>query len=205
MSNEDEEREQAALRAAQDGGKGGKGKKGKGGADGAGEGQDEGRAAGLHGRQQEGIRLSFFKKNCSFLAGCQDEIVERILVASGLDIESSSTLIDWGTYLDLYCIFEAGRIDKKKLITFWIKFFDRAMRGTVPETDYLPVLEQLVRGNALKDPSATTKLFAEMFQTMMKKAGCLDDHRAIVNDKLSKAFEREAIDIQLLCSALGRQ
>ena len=39
----------------------------------------------------------------------------------------------------------------------------------------------------------------------MDKAGCLDDHGAIVNDKLSKAFEREAIDIQLLCSALGRQ
>jgi len=75
------------------------------------------------------------------LAGCQDEIVERILVASGLDIESANTVIDWGTYLDLYCIFEAGRIDKKKLITFWIKFFDRAMRGTVPERDYLPVLE----------------------------------------------------------------
>ena len=75
------------------------------------------------------------------MAGCQNEIIERILVASGLDIESSSTLIDWGTYLDLYCIFEAGRIDKKKLITFWIKFFDRAMRGTVPAKDYMPVLE----------------------------------------------------------------
>lgn len=139
MSKEDEQREQAALRAAQDGGKAGKGgKKGKGG---EGEGQEEGRSLGLAGRQQEGIGLNFFKKNCSFLAGCQDEIVERILVASGLDIESANTVIDWGTYLDLYCIFEAGRIDKKKLITFWIKFFDRAMRGTVPEDEYLSVLE----------------------------------------------------------------
>lgn len=207
MSKEDEQREQAALRAAQDGGKGGKaGKKGKGGAiDGAGDAQDEGRALGIAGRQQEGIGLSFFKKNCSFLAGCQGEIVERILVASGLDIESANTVIDWGTYLDLYCIFEAGGIDKKKLITFWIKFFDRTARGAVPEKEYLPVLEQLVRGNALKDPSATTKLFAEMFQTMMEKAGCLDESRAIVNEKLADAFEKEAIDIQLLCSALGRQ
>lgn len=56
----------------------------------------------------------------------------------------------------------------------------------------------------MKDPSATTKLFAEMFQTMMDKAGCLDEQKAIVNEKLADAFEKEAIDIQLLCSALGR-
>lgn len=78
------------------------------------------------------------------------------------------------------------------------------MRGTVPEKDYITVLEQLVRGNALKDPSKTTKLFAEMFQTMMNKAGCLDDQKNIVNEKLADAFEKETIDIQLLCSALGR-
>ena len=114
-------------------------------------------------------------------------------------------MVDWDRYLDLYCIFEAGAIPTKKLIAFWIKFFDRPMRGTVPEKDYLDVLEQLVRGNALKEASATTKLFAEMFQTMMEKAGCLDESRAIVDEKLADAFEREAIDIQLLCSALGRQ
>jgi len=116
-------------------------------------------------------------------------------------------MVDWDTYLDLYCIFEAGKIDQKSLIHFWIKFFDQHMRGTVPQSEYLRVLELLVRGNTLRDPSATTKLFAEMFQTMMEKAGCLakDEHRSIINDKLADAFEREAIDIQLLCSALGRQ
>lgn len=39
---------------------------------------------------------------------------------------------------------------------------------------------------------------------MMKKAGCLDEQDAILNEKLAEAFEKEAIDIQLLCSALGR-
>jgi len=38
----------------------------------------------------------------------------------------------------------------------------------------------------------------------MKDAGCLDDNGSIINDQLAKAFEREDIDIQLLCSALGR-
>ena len=48
MSKEDEQRAQAELRAAQDGGKSGKGgKKGKGG---EGDGQDEGRSLGLGGR-----------------------------------------------------------------------------------------------------------------------------------------------------------
>jgi hypothetical protein len=39
---------------------------------------------------------------------------------------------------------------------------------------------------------------------MMKNAGCLDENNNIINDRLSAAFEKEDIDIQLLCSALGR-
>ena len=67
------------------------------------------------------------------MAGCRDEIVERILVAHGLDIESSNATINWQTYLELYCIFEAGLMDKQTLIRFWIKFFDSGLHGSVPE------------------------------------------------------------------------
>ena len=40
---------------------------------------------------------------------------------------------------------------------------------------------------------------------MMHTAGCLGENKEIKSDLLVKAFEREDIDIQLLCSALGRQ
>lgn len=69
----------------------------------------------------------------------------------------------------------------------------------------MQVLEELVRGNTLNKPSKTTVMFAKMFQKMMKNAGCLDENNNIINDRLSAAFEKEDIDIQLLCSALGRQ
>jgi len=39
----------------------------------------------------------------------------------------------------------------------------------------------------------------------MYNAGCLGENKVIKSDLLVKAFEREDIDIQLLCSALGRQ
>ena len=68
MSKEDEQREQAALRAAQNEGK--VGRQNKKGHKTDTEGQDEARQIGIAGRQQEGIGLNFFKKNCSFLAGC---------------------------------------------------------------------------------------------------------------------------------------
>ena len=157
------------------------------------------------GRGQEGIGLNFFKKNCTFLAGCLPKIIERILIAHGLDIESSNAVINWHTYLELYCIFEAGKMEKHTLIRFWIKFFDKGLRGAVPEQEYMTLLEELVRGNTLNKPSKTTIMFAKMFQTMMANAGCLGDNKEIINERLTKAFETEAIDIQLLCSALGRQ
>lgn len=114
-------------------------------------------------------------------------------------------MINWNTYLELYCIFEAGKMEKQSLIKFWIKFFDNGLRETVPEEHYMPILEELVRGNALHEPSKTTRMFAKMFQKMMSNAGCLDENNAIYSEKLSQAFDSEEIDIQLLCSALGRQ
>jgi hypothetical protein len=39
---------------------------------------------------------------------------------------------------------------------------------------------------------------------MMKNAGCLGENNEIIDEKLVKAFENEDIDINLLCSTLGR-
>ena len=197
MSKEDEQKELMAAKLAQQEAMGGKGKISQ---DNIGEEQEN----KTFGRSAEGIGLNFFKKNCSFLAGCRDEIVERILVAHGLDIESSNATINWQTYLELYCIFEAGKMEKSTLIRFWIKFFDNGLHGTVPEKQYLDILEKLVRGKTLEKPSETTRMFAKMFKKMMQNAGCLGASGEIINDKLITAFEREDIDIQLLCSALGR-
>jgi hypothetical protein len=86
-------------------------------------------------------------------------------------------------------------MEKTSLIRFWIKFFDNGLRGTVPEEEYLNLLEELIRGNTLKKASKTTIMFAKMFQKMMANAGCLGENKEIINEKLSAAFEREEIDI----------
>jgi hypothetical protein len=39
----------------------------------------------------------------------------------------------------------------------------------------------------------------------MESNGCLGENNEIINDRLSDAFKEERIDIQILCSALGRQ
>jgi hypothetical protein len=129
------------------------------------------------------------------LLGCLPQIIERILTAHGLDIESANATINWQTYLELYCIFEAGKMDKQTLIRFWIKFFDNGMRGTVEESVYMKVLEELVRGKTLNNPSKTTIMFAKMFQKMMSNAGCLGPENVIINEKLVDAFNNESIDI----------
>ena len=95
-------------------------------------------------------------------------------------------------------------MDKTQLIRFWIKFFDNNLYGTVAEEDYMSILEMLVRGKTLDKPSRTTHMFAKMFKKMMANAGCLGANKEIINEKLSRAFENDVIDIQLLCSALGR-
>ena len=146
-------------------------------------------------REQDGININYFIKNCSFLSGTLPHISKRILVAIGLDIENQNAKINWTTFLELYCIFEAGKIEKELLSRFWIKFFDQKLIGTVLEDEYLPILEELVRGNSLKKSNKTTKMFAKMFQKMMENAGCLGDNKEIICDRLNSAFMKDEMDI----------
>ncbi|CDW89552.1 UNKNOWN [Stylonychia lemnae] len=168
-------------------------------------------------QEQEGILINYFVKNCSFLSGTLPHICKRILVAIGnlyniqylisigLDIENAHAQVNWPTFLELYCIFEAGRIERSLLAKFWIKFFDQKLMGQVSETEYLTILEELVRGNSFKKPNKTTKMFAKMFQKVLRDAGCLGDNNEIIDEKFNHALTDDLIDIQILCSALGRQ
>ena len=48
-----------------------------------------------------------------------------------MDIDNHNMKVDWPTFLDLYCIVEAGRIEKDVLVRFWIRFFDQKLIGNV--------------------------------------------------------------------------
>lgn len=68
----------------------------------------------------------------------------------------------------------------------------------------MTVLEELIRGSSMAKANKTTKMFAKMFQRMMEDNNCLGENKEILDDKLRDAFMKDKIDIQLLCSALGR-
>ena len=115
--------------------------------------------------------------------------------AAGIDVQNQNVHVNWQTYLELYCIFEAGQVQPSHLIRFWIKFFDQSLSGKCDKEEYLSLLEELVRGVSLPKPIETTKLFAVMFQKQMQRQGCLDENKAIITDKLAIAFEEGRLDI----------
>lgn len=121
-----------------------------------------------------------------------------------MDVQNANAKIDWSTYLELYCIFESGNIEKEALIRFWIKFFDPKLIGKVPEEEYMQLLEELIRGNSLSKPNDTTEMFARMFQKLMINAGVLGDNKEIINEKFFLAFLNDVIDIKALGCSLGR-
>lgn len=94
-------------------------------------------------------------------------------------------------------------MDKKYLIRFWQKFFDQYNVGFCHEKDYMSILEEMIRGQALNQPSKTTHLFAEMYQKKLKQADCLGPQNELLMDKYKEALDEGKIDLQLLCSALS--
>jgi len=59
----------------------------------------------------------------------------------------------------------------------------------------MELLEELVRGNSLRVPNDSTKMFAQMFYKIMQNNGCLGPNKEIINDNLVEAFENDSIDI----------
>lgn len=103
--------------------------------------------------------------------------------------------MEWRHFLLLFCMFEQGRIEDKHLIRFWMKFFDPLHDNRVPEDVYMSLLEQIIRGKLVEKPTATTKLFAEMYQQRMREAGCLGPEKELMMDKYKEAFENGELDI----------
>ena len=107
--------------------------------------------------------------------------------------------------MNLYCIFQAGHIEKLQLIRFWMAFFNKQRSDPIPVNVYMHLLEALVRGKSMDKPTEATKVFAKTFQNMLHNAGCLDAKGNIYRDKLQEAFENGSVDVKMLCSALGSQ
>jgi hypothetical protein len=118
-------------------------------------------------KSTDGPDLNFFIRNCSFTMTALPEISFRILQSAGLDTCAKKATVDWDTFLQLYCIFEVGDIEKHKLIAFWIRFFDLKMENLCHEEEYMDLLEKLVRGVSLDRKSDFTALFALQFQQQM--------------------------------------
>jgi len=52
------------------------------------------------------------------------QVIYYMLMNIGIDVNSSKVVVGWQPFLDLYCIFEDGKMEKQHLIKFWQKFFD---------------------------------------------------------------------------------
>jgi hypothetical protein len=72
--------------------------------------------------------LDFFIKNCTFLSGMTPNIAKRTIIACSkrltdldIDVKSKHPVIDWESFVTLYCLCETGNMDEDKLIEFWIR------------------------------------------------------------------------------------
>jgi hypothetical protein len=110
------------------------------------------------------------------------------IIGVGLDANSGRALVDWDTFLKLYCIFDSGNIELNKLAAFWCKFFDINLDGRCPCADYEDLLEKLVRGKCLQANNQFSEIFKDTFKKQMSDAGCLGPEDEIMIDKMQVAF-----------------
>jgi hypothetical protein len=80
--------------------------------------------SGSQDRDEDGVYLEYFTQNSSILIGVLPELRIRILQALGVDVLNPKAKVSWQVFLELYCIFEAGKLEPDQLYRFWVKFFD---------------------------------------------------------------------------------
>ncbi len=112
-----------------------------------------------------------------------------LLNVLGLDANGQHSMVDWDTFLKLYCIFEVGNIEKDRLVTFWTKFFDTKNLGFCKEEEYMDVLEKLVRGKIYGEKNQFTTLYSLIYRSKLAAAGCLGPNGEIIIEKLREAYQ----------------
>ena len=55
-----------------------------------------------------GISLDFFMEHCMFLKGVLESTLKRLVTCVGLDADKGHTVIDWDSFVRLYCVVKKG-------------------------------------------------------------------------------------------------
>ncbi|CAI2369294.1 unnamed protein product [Moneuplotes crassus] len=143
-------------------------------------------------QEEKGITCQFFFDNATFIKGILPEIMKRIVIALGLDADSPITTLSKEHYLKLYCMLEKSTY-KDDGVKFWCTFFDPHGFGTVPEKDYMSLLEKMVRGKSYDFSNHFTQLYAEKIQKIFEETGCLLPENELVISKFKKCLQNERV------------
>jgi hypothetical protein len=114
------------------------------------------------GKDKTGITCDFLFHHATFIY-VLPECKQRIITALGLDANSPHTTLNWEHYVTLYCMFEKSTY-KDDGVRFWCTFFDPHGFGSVPEEEYMELLEMMVRGKSYEVSNHFTILYAEKMQ-----------------------------------------
>ncbi|CAI2369295.1 unnamed protein product [Moneuplotes crassus] len=139
-------------------------------------------------QEQKGITCQFFFDNATFIKGILPEIKKRIITALGLDADSPHTTLNWEHYVTLYCMLEKSTY-KDDGVKFWCTFFDPHGFGSVVESDYMTLLEKMVRGKSYDYSNHFTQLYAEKIQNIFEKNRCLGYENELVISRLEKCLK----------------
>ena len=74
-------------------------------------------------------------------------------------------------------------------VKFWVSFFDPHGFGNVLESDYMELLEKMVRGKSYDISNHFTQLYAEKIQKIFEQTNCLGFENELIITKLEKALQ----------------
>jgi hypothetical protein len=164
---------------------------------------------------QQCVNASYFIDNAPVLKGCQRKVGQRVLYAAGkyqlfynqsigIDVEDPKASVMWEDFLNINCTLDKGSVEIGYQIKFWQRFFDTTKSGITPESDYMSMLECLIRGQSLPSPNSSSLLFAELYQKKLRESNCLDPtDSSLLLDKFKRAIEQGLIQTDILCVSIN--
>ena len=145
--------------------------------------------------------MDIFKEYCKLISTLNPTLVDVILKAAGINVDSKVPTISWDNFLFLNSLIKYNTASKDDFIQFFKSIFDPQHKGHLEPEEFNEKVTEFFASQELDKEDKENSVAAKIRQELIEKGVCNDKGGCEIS-KFLEAMRHDVIDINVYKNAL---